>query len=75
MSAMLSSSGISAGIEGKVIAITEAGSGIGAAAAELLAARGAHVMLGGRWPEQVAARAATLARCGGSVRHQVVDVT
>ena len=36
------------GIEGKVVAITGAGSGLGAATAELLAERGARVVLAGR---------------------------
>lgn len=73
MSAMFS--GQSSGIEGKVIAITEAGDGLGAAAAKLLAARGAHVMLGAKRLTSVAALAETLARYGGSARAVAVDVS
>lgn len=73
MSAMFS--GPSSGIEGKVIAITEAGDGIGVAAAKLLAARGAHVMLGARRLEPIAALAETLVRYGGSAQAVAVDVS
>ena len=50
------------GLEGKVVAITGASSGIGEATARLLAARGAQVVLGARrtdrlegWPDEIAA--------------------
>ena len=62
------------GLAGKVIALTEAGDGIGAAAARLLAARGAHVMLGARSLGPAAALAGTLAQYGGSARALAVDV-
>ncbi len=38
------------GIEGKVIAVTGASSGIGEATARILAAAGAHVVAGARGP-------------------------
>jgi NADP-dependent 3-hydroxy acid dehydrogenase YdfG len=63
------------GIEGKVIAITGASSGIGEATARLLAARGAQVMLGARRADRLQALAADIARSGGAVRWQALDVT
>jgi NADP-dependent 3-hydroxy acid dehydrogenase YdfG len=63
------------GIEGKVIAITGASSGIGEATARALAARGAHVMLGARRAQMLEALAASITQSGGSVRWQVLDVT
>ena len=62
-------------IEGKVIAITGASSGIGEATARALAARGAHVMLGARRAQMLEALAASITQSGGSVRWQVLDVT
>jgi NADP-dependent 3-hydroxy acid dehydrogenase YdfG len=61
-------------IEGKVIAITGASSGIGEATARALAARGAHVMLGARRAQMLEALAASITQSGGSVRWQVLDV-
>jgi NADP-dependent 3-hydroxy acid dehydrogenase YdfG len=48
------------GIDGKVVAITGASSGIGEATAKLLAERGARLILGARNPEKLMAVAATL---------------
>ncbi len=63
------------GIEGKVIAITGASSGIGEATARLLAARGAHVMLGARRADRLEALATEIVRSGGAARWRVLDVT
>jgi NADP-dependent 3-hydroxy acid dehydrogenase YdfG len=63
------------GIEGKTVAITGASSGIGEATARLLAARGAHVMIGARRSERLTRLAADIESQGGTVRWQVVDVT
>jgi NADP-dependent 3-hydroxy acid dehydrogenase YdfG len=63
------------GIEGKVIAITGASSGIGEATARLLAARGAQVMLGARRADRLEALATEIAGSGGAARWQVLDVT
>jgi NADP-dependent 3-hydroxy acid dehydrogenase YdfG len=62
------------GIEGKVVAITGASGGIGAATAELLAERGATVVLGARREEPLAALAARIAEAGGVAAFQVTDV-
>ncbi len=53
------------GIEGKVVAITGASSGIGAAAALLLAERGARLVLGARRSERLAALVARIEEAGG----------
>ena len=63
------------GIEGKVILITGASSGIGEATALLLAARGANMVLGARGPERLAALAARIAAAGGEVAYAPTDVT
>jgi NADP-dependent 3-hydroxy acid dehydrogenase YdfG len=63
-----------AGIEGKVVAITGASSGIGAATAELLAARGARVVLGARRAERLDALATRIAERGGEAAYRVTDV-
>ncbi len=63
-----------ANIEGKVIAITGASSGIGAAAAILLAERGAKVVLGARRPDRLAALADRITGAGGDAAHTRVDV-
>jgi NADP-dependent 3-hydroxy acid dehydrogenase YdfG len=52
------------GIEGKVVAITGASSGIGEATALLLAERGAKVVLGARRPERFEALAARIGEAG-----------
>jgi NADP-dependent 3-hydroxy acid dehydrogenase YdfG len=62
-------------IEGKVIAITGASSGIGEAAARYLAARRAAVVLGARRDDRLKALAAELERTGGKAEAMAVDVT
>ncbi|MCX5149772.1 SDR family oxidoreductase [Streptomyces sp. NBC_00320] len=62
------------GIEGKVIAITGASSGIGEATALLLAERGAKVVLGARRPERLQALAARIEQTGGQAVHMRTDV-
>ncbi|MDB5829057.1 MAG: oxidoreductase [Variovorax sp.] len=63
------------GIKDKVIIITGASSGIGEAAALLLAARGAKVVLGARGAERLAALADRITRAGGEVAFAATDVT
>ena len=63
------------GIEGKVIVITGASSGIGEATARLLARRGAKVLLGARRTERLQALAEEIGRAGGTARYRKVDVT
>jgi NADP-dependent 3-hydroxy acid dehydrogenase YdfG len=65
---------MTAGIEGKVVAITGASSGIGAATAELLAGQGARVVLGARRLERLAAVAGRIADRGGQAAYQATDV-
>src|ERR1700729_2939941 len=62
------------GIEGKVVAITGASSGIGAAAAELLAEQGARVVLGARRAERLADLAARITAAGGEAAYRPTDV-
>lgn len=62
------------GIEGKVVAITGASSGIGAATALLLAERGAKVVLGARGSDRLEALAARIAGAGGEVVSASMDV-
>ncbi len=62
-------------IEGKVVAITGASSGIGRATAQLLAARGAAVVLGARREPRLAAVADEITAAGGRAAHLVTDVT
>lgn len=62
------------GIEGKVVAITGASSGIGEATALLLAARGAKVVLGARRPERLEALAARIEEAGGEAAWARTDV-
>lgn len=63
------------GIEGKVIAITGASSGIGEAAARLLARRGARVVLGARRTDRLEALARDIHAEGGAARFRKLDVT
>ncbi len=65
---------MTAGIEGKVVAITGASSGIGAATAELLAGQGARVVLGARRLERLEAVAGRIADRGGQAAYQATDV-
>ncbi|MFC9427139.1 SDR family oxidoreductase [Streptomyces sp. NPDC056987] len=62
------------GIEGKVVAITGAGSGIGEATALLLAERGAKVVLGARRVERLEALAARIEKAGGEAAWVRTDV-
>lgn len=64
-----------AGIEGKVVAVTGAGSGIGAATALLLAERGARLVLGGRRSERLAEVVERIERAGGAAVQLRTDVT
>jgi NADP-dependent 3-hydroxy acid dehydrogenase YdfG len=61
--------------DGKVVVITGAGRGIGAATARVLAAGGARVVLGSRGGEELAATADAIAASGGAVAYQRTDVT
>ena len=65
---------MTAGIEGKVVAITGASSGIGAATAELLAGQGARLVLGARRLERLATVAGRIADRGGEAAYQATDV-
>jgi len=62
-------------IQGKVVVITGASSGIGEATAKLLASQGAHVVMGARRVERLEALASTIEAEGGSVLFQQLDVT
>jgi NADP-dependent 3-hydroxy acid dehydrogenase YdfG len=62
------------GIEGKVIAITGASSGIGEATALLLAERGAKVVLGARGSDRLEALADRIAGAGGEAAYAPTDV-
>ena len=62
-------------IQGKVVLITGASSGIGEAAARLIAAKGAYVVLGARRIERLQALAADIEAQGGSARFRALDVT
>jgi NADP-dependent 3-hydroxy acid dehydrogenase YdfG len=61
-------------IEGKVVVITGASSGIGKATAILLASQGAKVVMGARRPERLAEIAALISEAGGEAVYKVTDV-
>lgn len=63
------------GIEGKVIAITGASSGIGEATARLLAERGAIVVLAARRADRLKVLSESIISKGGVASHLVTDVT
>lgn len=67
-------SSTTAGVEGKVVAITGASSGIGAAIAEHLAQRGAAVVLGARREDRLAEVVARIEAAGGVALGVGVDV-
>jgi len=62
------------GIEGKVIAITGASSGIGEATALLLAERGAKVVLGARGSDRLKVLAERIVASGGEAAYTPADV-
>ncbi|MFF8371690.1 SDR family oxidoreductase [Streptomyces lydicus] len=64
-----------AGIDGKVVAITGASSGIGEATAVLLAERGARLVLGARRSERLADVVARIQEAGGAAVQIRTDVT
>jgi NADP-dependent 3-hydroxy acid dehydrogenase YdfG len=61
-------------LAGKTAVVTGASSGIGRAIAESLGTAGAHVVLGGRTPEPMAASVAKITTAGGSGEAHVLDV-
>jgi NADP-dependent 3-hydroxy acid dehydrogenase YdfG len=63
------------GIEGKVVVITGASSGIGEATARLLSERGARVVMGARRTERLESIAGAITGEGGHARFRAVDVT
>ncbi|MEU3906957.1 SDR family oxidoreductase [Streptomyces goshikiensis] len=66
---------MNAGIDGKVVAITGASSGIGEATALLLAARGARLVLGARRSDRLTDLVGRITEAGGEAVHIRTDVT
>lgn len=62
-------------IQNKVVLITGASSGIGEAAARLIAAKGAHVVLGARRTERLEKLVGEIRSEGGSASARALDVT
>ncbi len=62
-------------IKDKVVIITGASSGIGAATAKKLAQKGAKLVLGARRQEKLAALTNEITKNGGQAVYQVTDVT
>ncbi|MFD1392041.1 SDR family oxidoreductase [Lacticaseibacillus jixianensis] len=62
-------------IKDKVVVITGASSGIGAATAKLLAAKGAKVVLGARREDKLAQLTEAIKNAGGQSVYRVTDVT
>jgi NADP-dependent 3-hydroxy acid dehydrogenase YdfG len=62
-------------IQNKVVLITGASSGIGEAAARLIAAKGAHVVLGARRTERLEKLGGEISSEGGSASARALDVT
>lgn len=62
-------------IQGKVVAITGASSGIGEATARVLAKAGAHIVIGARRADRLDRLAEEIALDGGSVLAKKLDVT
>ncbi|MGV2885212.1 MULTISPECIES: SDR family oxidoreductase [Paenibacillus] len=62
-------------VKGKVVVITGASSGIGEAAARLLAEQGAHVVMGARRVDRLETLASSIRSEGGSVEYHTLDVT
>jgi len=65
---------MSNGIQGKVVVITGASSGLGEATARLLASRGARVFLGARRTDRLSAVVEDIQRAGGQAGSRPVDV-
>ncbi|WP_366930877.1 SDR family oxidoreductase [Microcoleus sp. bin38.metabat.b11b12b14.051] len=62
-------------VNGKVVIITGASSGIGEATARMLAHRGARVVLGARRTDRLNAIITDIRAAGGTAEYQVLDVT
>ncbi len=63
------------GVDGKVVAITGASSGIGEATARMLAGMGAKIVIGARRTDRLERLAGEITAAGGSVRARMLDVT